>query len=56
MEKEKYCTNCNGYGSLLKEESEVCSRCGGTGIEPDDPIYQQAIDDIQHLKDNNLEG
>ena len=22
----------------------------------DDPIHQQAIDDIQHLKQNNLEG
>ena len=22
----------------------------------DDPIHQQAIEDIQHLKDNNLEG
>ena len=28
----KICGNCNGYGSSLREESDVCSECGGTGI------------------------
>ena len=27
-----YCPHCNGYGSSLKEESDRCSRCGGSGV------------------------
>ena len=26
------CGHCNGYGSSLKETSDRCSRCGGTGL------------------------
>ena len=28
------CRHCNGYGSSLKEESDRCTRCGGTGLVP----------------------
>jgi DnaJ-class molecular chaperone len=31
-----WCPNCNGYGSSLAEGSDRCSRCGGTGLIPDD--------------------
>jgi len=27
----EYCPHCNGYGSSLKEDSDRCSVCGGTG-------------------------
>jgi len=26
------CPHCNGYGSSLKEESERCTLCKGTGL------------------------
>lgn len=26
------CSHCNGYGSSLKEASDKCTRCGGSGI------------------------
>jgi hypothetical protein len=26
------CPECNGYGSSLAEESERCTRCGGSGL------------------------
>ncbi len=33
---EKYgyeeCTHCNGYGSSLKEDTPVCSKCQGNGL------------------------
>jgi DnaJ-class molecular chaperone len=36
MNPEKYgliqCPHCNGYGSSLKEESERCTQCGGSGL------------------------
>ena len=28
----RWCPQCNGYGSSLKEASDRCSRCGGTGL------------------------
>lgn len=28
------CQHCNGYGSSLKEASDRCTRCGGTGLLP----------------------
>jgi DnaJ-class molecular chaperone len=28
----KQCPNCNGYGSSLKESSDRCSQCDGTGL------------------------
>ncbi len=36
------CTRCNGYGSSLKEESDRCTRCGGTGLVPRGSQGQQA--------------
>lgn len=27
-----WCPHCNGYGSSLKESSQRCTRCGGTGL------------------------
>jgi predicted Zn-ribbon and HTH transcriptional regulator len=27
-----WCAHCNGYGSSLKEESERCTHCDGTGL------------------------
>ena len=36
LDPEKYgyiqCKNCNGYGSSLKESSDKCSVCGGSGL------------------------
>lgn len=36
MDPEKYgyqiCTHCNGYGSSLKESSDRCTACGGSGL------------------------
>lgn len=29
---KKECEHCNGYGSSLKEDSDRCSRCGGSGV------------------------
>lgn len=26
------CEHCHGYGSSLKEQAPVCTRCGGTGL------------------------
>jgi hypothetical protein len=26
------CSHCNGYGSSLKEASDRCTRCGGSGL------------------------
>jgi DnaJ-class molecular chaperone len=33
-EKHGYevCTHCNGYGSSLKEESAICTKCYGRGL------------------------
>jgi len=28
----KQCSYCHGYGSNLKEESDRCTKCNGTGI------------------------
>lgn len=28
------CTHCNGYGSSLKEDSDRCTVCGGSGLRP----------------------
>lgn len=36
MNPEKFglvqCTQCNGYGSSLKEDSDRCTKCGGSGL------------------------
>ena len=36
LDPEKYgykiCSNCNGYGSSLKEDSDRCTKCGGWGL------------------------
>ena len=36
MDPEKYgyveCKKCNGYGSSLKEEVDICSVCSGDGV------------------------
>jgi len=36
MNPEKYgykmCSHCNGYGSSLKESSDRCTKCGGSGL------------------------
>ena len=26
------CPHCNGYGSSLREASDRCSKCGGSGV------------------------
>ena len=26
------CKNCNGYGSSLKEQADICTQCGGDGV------------------------
>lgn len=33
-EKHGYmiCDHCHGYGSSLKEESDRCTKCGGSGL------------------------
>jgi DnaJ-class molecular chaperone len=28
----KWCPQCNGYGSSLKEEPGRCTHCGGSGL------------------------
>ena len=28
----EWCPECNGYGSSLMEETERCTRCGGSGL------------------------
>jgi DnaJ-class molecular chaperone len=28
----EWCPECNGYGSSLFEETERCTRCGGSGL------------------------
>jgi hypothetical protein len=28
----RWCPHCNGYGASLKEDSERCTRCGGSGL------------------------
>jgi hypothetical protein len=28
----EWCPECNGYGSSPMEETERCSRCGGSGL------------------------
>ena len=36
MNPDKYgyeaCDDCNGYGSSLKEDSDKCTSCGGSGL------------------------
>lgn len=29
-----WCSHCNGFGSSLREESDRCTRCNGTGLAP----------------------
>ncbi len=31
-EGTEWCPECNGYGSSLFEETERCTRCGGSGL------------------------
>jgi len=28
----EWCPECNGYGSSLSEETDRCTRCGGSGL------------------------
>jgi len=28
----EWCPHCNGYGSSLREASDRCTRCGGSGL------------------------
>jgi DnaJ-class molecular chaperone len=28
----EWCPECNGYGSSLMEETDRCTRCGGSGL------------------------
>ena len=39
MEKE-YCENCNGFGSSLTEDNDVCSVCQGTGLADNEEWIQ----------------
>ena len=34
----KICSHFNGYGSSLKEESDQCTKCHGTGLVKTDKI------------------
>jgi len=29
----EYCRHCNGYGSSLKEDQDICSKCNGSGLK-----------------------
>jgi DnaJ-class molecular chaperone len=31
-EGKRWCPHCKGYGSSLKEASERCTHCGGSGL------------------------
>ena len=30
--RARWCPECSGYGSSLKQETMKCTRCGGTGL------------------------
>jgi hypothetical protein len=30
--RARWCPECNGYGSSLKQETGRCTRCGGSGL------------------------
>ena len=38
----RWCPDCSGYGSSLKQESERCTTCGGTGLVPEEDEEQDA--------------
>jgi RecJ-like exonuclease len=38
----EWCPECNGYGSSPMEETERCSRCGGSGLVLVDPADEQS--------------
>src|SRR5215216_7843222 len=41
----EWCPECNGYGSSLFEETERCTRCGGSGlVMVADPLKKGRID------------
>ena len=44
--RARWCRECNGYGSSLKQETAKCTRCGGTGLEaiPDAELERAAPD------------
>ena len=44
---------CKFYNKIIPNVDEIPSFCR---LYFEDPIHQQAIDDIQQLKENNLEG
>jgi DnaJ-class molecular chaperone len=33
---QNMCKHCNGYGSSLKDPIgvDICTKCGGTGVDP----------------------
>jgi DnaJ-class molecular chaperone len=50
FDPEKYgyevCPHCNGYGSSLKEYSDVCTKCYGRGlIQKGKPTNEDIWDD-----------
>ena len=44
--RARWCPECNGYGSSLKQETGRCTRCGGTGLValPDAALERAAAD------------
>jgi len=40
----RVCTQCNGYGSSLKETADVCTVCGGVGLLEKTPDPQEKED------------
>jgi len=43
----EWCPECNGYGSSLFEETERCTRCGGSGLV--------IVADVSEQQDNGHE-
>ena len=37
----KMCDYCNVYGSSLKEESDRCTKCGGSGLIKTEDIKEE---------------
>ena len=44
--RARWCPECNGYGSSLKQETKKCTRCGGSGLVavPDAELERAATD------------
>ena len=37
------CGHCNGYGSSLKEASDRCTKCSGTGLVKEEKWQKQSL-------------